>query len=87
VFSAVTRASRDDIAARWTIAAELVEAALSLVRAADAHICMSARARLVAEAVRALARVAWSQLRGCADLGGDDPHGRSGRGGGFDAGL
>jgi hypothetical protein len=87
VFSALTRASRDDIAARWTIAAELAEAALRLVRVGGAQNCMSARARLVAEAGRALARVDWSQFGGCAGLGGDDPLGRSQRGGGFHAGL
>ena len=62
--SALTRASRHDIAARWTIAADLAEAALTLARAANAHTDLSARARLVTETERVLRAVDWHQFSG-----------------------
>ncbi len=73
VFGATTRASRADVAAHWMIAAELAEAASAMVRSDGADICVSARARLVAQAGRDLRQIDWTQFRGCAGPGGGDP--------------
>jgi hypothetical protein len=67
--------SRHDIAARWTIAAELAEAGLTLVRAANADTDLSARPRLMAEAERVLRGVDWHEFSGR----GHDPEPRPGR--------
>lgn len=81
VLGATTRASRADIATRWTIGAELVEAALTKARRENADVCLSARARLVAQADRAVAGVDWSQFRNVAEPGVRGRTGRTGRGG------
>lgn len=57
---ALTRTSRHDIAERWTVGAELAEAASALVRDSDSDPDPSARARLLADAERTLARFDWS---------------------------
>lgn len=81
VLGATTRASRADVATQWTIAAELAETGLSMVRQENADVCLSARAHLVAQADRAMAGVDWRQFRGVAEPGVGERAGTPGPGG------
>lgn len=81
VLSATTRATRADVATQWTIAAELTETGLSMVRQENADVCLSARARLVAQADHAVAGVDWRQFRGVAEPGDGERTGTTRPGG------
>ncbi len=81
VLGATTRAFRADVATRWTVAAELAEAGLSMVCSENADVCLSARARVVAQADRAVAGVDWRQFRGVAGPGVGERTGTAGQGG------
>lgn len=72
---ALTRTSRHDIAEQWMIGAKLAEAASALVRDADSDPDPSARARMLADAERTLARVDWSMFSATRPGAGPRPDG------------